>query len=172
MPSDSDRDSEDDASMSGPSLRPSRGKKAIDSDEEMEYETLPRKRRPSWEPESDCDTGIQRLPIKLANGKIQKTEAKVYLLKENHEESEAEDSDPEVEDQAPRKYLVEDVSTGARFGRPAVIDVIGNKSRKLRVQAAKEQIAGICQEIVTDPENSVSTVFFSFYAVRNLTLVA
>jgi nucleolar complex protein 3 len=50
----------------------------------------------------------------------------------------------------------EDITTGARFGRLSVIDVISHPSRKVRIQNAKEQIANICQEIVTDPENSVS----------------
>jgi nucleolar complex protein 3 len=51
---------------------------------------------------------------------------------------------------------VEDVATGARFGRPAVRDIIQQKSRKARIEAAKEQLASICQEIMAEPENSVS----------------
>ena len=62
-------------------------------------------------------------------------------------------SHEEVEDTS--RSRVEDVSTGARFGRPAVVDVIAQKSRKARIQGAKEQIAGLCQEILGDPENSV-----------------
>ncbi|CAL1704830.1 unnamed protein product [Somion occarium] len=125
-----------------------------DSDVEMPYESIPRKRRPEWESESDKDAGIDRLPIKLANGRVEKANGKVYLpKKEKVEESEDEYSEEEQE-QFPQPG-VEDVSTGARFGRPAVVDVIGLKSRKARVQLAKEQIAGICQEIVADPENSL-----------------
>lgn len=153
--SSSASDADDGASTSSEPARHSRTKKPADSDEEMDYETLPRKRRPSWEPESDEDAGIRRLPIKLANGQIQKTDAKVYLPKEpQNDKSDTEESGSEHEE-ASQRPLVEDVATGARFGRPAVIDVIGNKSRKARLQAAKEQIASICQDIVSDPENSV-----------------
>ena len=62
---------------------------------------------------------------------------------------------------------VEDVSTGARFGRPAVVDVIGQRSRKARIQGAKEQIAGLCQEILGDPENSVRSTMLSMGKVPN-----
>ncbi|OCH95527.1 nucleolar complex-associated protein 3 [Obba rivulosa] len=133
---------------------PRRNKKS-NVDEEMPYENLPRKRRPSWEPESDKDEGIERLPIKLANGRVQKTSEKVHIVKGRQER---EPSDDESEDDVPEQLptsRIEDVSTGARFGRPAVVDVIGNKSRKARIQGAKEQIASICQEIVADPETSI-----------------
>ena len=74
---------------------------------------------------------------------------------EEEEEEESEEEEPEAPQDS---FKVEDVSTGARFGRPAVVDVIMMKSRKARIQAAKEQIAGICQEIVSDPENSVRSI--------------
>ena len=109
----------------------------------------------SWEPESDKEKGIERLPIKLADGRIQKSGNKVFL--DDSEES-GLDSDTESaghQAQNVPQLKVEDVSTGARFGRPAVVDVIGQKSRKARIQGAKEQIAGICQDILGDPENSV-----------------
>jgi nucleolar complex protein 3 len=126
------------------------------SDEEMSYERLPRKRRPSWEPEDE--TTIQRLPIKSADGRVHQTGGKIAVTNTVTQPAEEKsDSDEEHQDQ-PRTTR-EDVSTGARFGRPAVVDVVGNKSRKARIQGAKEQIAGICQEIVADPENSVSTLF-------------
>ncbi|KAJ6596856.1 nucleolar complex-associated protein-domain-containing protein [Mycena vulgaris] len=120
----------------------------LGSNAEMPYETAPRKRRPEWE--SSADQGIQRLPIKLADGRIQKTGAKLKQLSTS-EDTEEESEDEDVPE-APRR---EDVSTGARFGRPAVVDVIGNKSRAARIQGAKDQIAGICQDIVSDPENSL-----------------
>ncbi|KAJ6547529.1 nucleolar complex-associated protein-domain-containing protein [Mycena capillaripes] len=122
----------------------------FDSDAEMPYETAPRKRRPSWE--SPPDQGIQKLPIKLADGRIQKTGTKLRPLptsEDTNEESEDED------EEAPEEPRREDVATGARFGRPAVVDVVGNKSRAARIQGAKDQIASICQEIMADPENSL-----------------
>jgi nucleolar complex protein 3 len=129
----------------------------LDSDAEMPFEAAPRNRHPSWD--SDNDHNIHHLPTKLADGRIQKSVRKPTAVpaveKPNQNES---DSDAGDEDQSEReeRYRVEDVSTGARFGRPAVVDVIGNKSRKIRIQGAKDQIAGICQEIIADPENSVS----------------
>ncbi|KAJ7109342.1 nucleolar complex-associated protein-domain-containing protein [Mycena epipterygia] len=119
------------------------------SDGEMPYETAPRKRRPSWE--APADQGIQRLPIKLADGRIQKTGSKLKQLPTSEDTDESEDEKEDAPD-VPRR---EDVSTGARFGRPAVVDVLGNKSRAARIQGAKDQIASICQEIMADPENSL-----------------
>lgn len=124
-----------------------------DSDVEMSYETAPRKRRPSWEPEEGKN--VQRLPIKLANGRIQETGKKDMPATVKPPVSDTDESDDDEEVEVRR----EDISTGARFGRPAVVDVISAKSRKARVQAAKEQIAGICQEIMADPENSVRRRF-------------
>lgn len=69
------------------------------------------------------------------------------------------------------RYKVEDVSTGARFGRPAVIDIIGNKSRTARIQGAKDQIAGICQEIIADPENSVRFLFWTPFMYLSFSII-
>lgn len=127
----------------------------LDSDTEMPYEVAPRKRRPSWD--SGSDRNIHHLPTKSANGRIQKSAAKPTTLVNS--DIEDEESEGEASEQAEKEenYRVEDVSTGARFGRLAVADIIGNKSRKARIQGAKDQIAGVCQEIIADPENSVST---------------
>lgn len=129
-----------------------------DSDAEMPYEAAPRKTRSFWEPEEEQN--IKHLPTKLADGRIKKSNSKptafsaVALPKED--ESEEEDVFDHDAAEREERYRVEDVSTGARFGRPAVADVIANSSRKARIQGAKDQIAGICQEIITDPENNVS----------------
>ncbi|KZT11382.1 nucleolar complex-associated protein 3 [Laetiporus sulphureus 93-53] len=148
-------DEGDEPSSSSSPRRRQKQKQKTDSDEEMSYEMLPRKRRSSWEPESDKLEGIERLPIKLADGRIQKSTSRVLLTKgEESAESDEEDATGGVF-KIEQTYKVEDVSTGARFGRPAVVDVIGNKSRKARIQGAKEQIAGICQDIISDPENSL-----------------
>ncbi|EPQ58153.1 nucleolar complex-associated protein 3 [Gloeophyllum trabeum ATCC 11539] len=125
-----------------------------EADSELDPEELyeSRQRPPAWTSEPEPKGVVNRLPIKLADGRIQKTEGRIRIGPEDEESSEESmDSSPE-EAEASR---VEDVSTGARFGRPAVIDVIGSKSRKARIEAAKEQIASICQEIVADPENSL-----------------
>ncbi|EPT05997.1 hypothetical protein FOMPIDRAFT_1026864 [Fomitopsis schrenkii] len=136
---------------SSSSARQTRTKPKRDSaDEEMPYEVMPRQRRPSRDPEEKKEKGVERLPIKLSDGRILKSGGKVVLDAE-----ETEESDDESEEEPVPEQKIEDVSTGARFGRPAVLDVIGNKSRKARIQGAKEQIAGICQDIVADPENSI-----------------
>ncbi len=119
---------------------------ATDSDAEMSYEAVPRRRRPSW---SNGDEVIDRLPIKLRDGKIKWTGPKLVVQAQSGEESEEPERWPEPE---PTR---EDITTGARFGRLSVIDVISNPSRKPRIQLAKEQIANICQEIVADPESNV-----------------
>jgi nucleolar complex protein 3 len=94
---------------------------------------------------------IDRLPIKLRDGKVQRTGPKLIIPAQSEEESEEDAGGRTPEPEPPR----EDITTGARFGRLSVIDVISNPSRKLRIQLAKEQVASICQEIVADPENSV-----------------
>ena len=125
-----------------------------DSDAEMPYETMPRKRRPSWD--AEADPGIERLPIKLSDGRIQKSGAKIAISRRPAlEDSGSEEKEEDAREQRAAP-IRDDVATGARFGRPAVVDVVGIKSRKARLQGAKEQIAGICQEILADPENSVS----------------
>ena len=156
IPDSEDEHSDASASSSSSSGR-LRRRKAVDadSDAEMPYEAQPRKRRPGWESESDKEEAIERLPIKLADGRIQKTNVKVYLPKEGKKDDNGDESSDEEPEMSFPKPVIEDVSTGARFGRPAVVDVVGHKSRKTRVQLAKEQIASICQEIVSDPENSV-----------------
>lgn len=133
---------------SGPS-RPRRRRAAVDSDAEMSYEAVPRRRRPSW---SEGDVVIDGLPIKHRDGKIERTGPKLVIREQSEEESEEDPPERSSELEPAR----EDITTGARFGRLSVIDVISNPSRQLRIQVAKEQIASICQEIVADPENSVS----------------
>jgi nucleolar complex protein 3 len=123
----------------------------LDSDQEMSYEAVPREQQPA-----DRNTepkGILRLPIKLADGRIQNAgQAHLHALIDS-EESSSEEEEQEPIPTAPLK--TEDVATGARFGRAAVIDIITIKSRKSRIQAAKTQIAGICQDILAEPEDSV-----------------
>lgn len=131
----------------------------------MPYEVVPRKRRNSWD--SKEEKGISRLPIKLQSGEIKQVAGKV-IPQGNEESEESDESEDESEhaSEEPQPPVRDDVATGARFGRPAVIDVISTKSRKARIQAAKEQIASICQDIVADPENSVCSIFHSSYTIH------
>lgn len=125
------------------------------SDAEMTYEKVPRKHSR----ETEESRGIKGLPIKLPGGDVRPT-GKVTFTPLTDSGEEGSDSDEPNFQEQPRK--VDDVSTGARFGRPAVIDVVSNQSKASRIRAAKEQIAGICQEIVSDPENSVSYLVLPF----------
>ena len=127
------------------------------SDDEMPYETAAHIRRHLWDsPKSE----VQRLPIKLPDGRIKGIGTKVITTKTVvvHSEDEDNTSEPEFKSEPHR---VEDVSTGARFGRFSVVDVLQTKSRKRRVEMAKVQIAGICQDILADPESSVWCSLYS-----------
>ena len=123
------------------------------SDDEMPYETAVRPRRHLLNsPKSE----IQRLPIKLPDGRIKETGTKAITTKPMVVRSDNEDSTsgPESESE-PEPPKVDDTSTGARFGRFSILDVLQTKSRRQRIEMAKVQIAGICQDILADPENSV-----------------
>lgn len=131
---------------------------ADDSDVEMPYEVKPRKQH-NWE--ANEATKVKGLPIKLANGKIQQTESKLVTAQpQSGSPTEFEDLGSSDEEQVPQQKI-EDVSTGARFGRPAVVDILKTDSRKAKVEMAKNQIASICQEILADPENSVRVFPFN-----------
>ena len=121
------------------------------SDMNSIYEASDHTRRHMWNsPKSE----VQRLPIKLPDGRIKGIGTKVITTKAVAVSSEDEDnmSGPESE---PEHFKVEDVSTGARFGRSSVVDVLQTKSRRRKIEMAKVQIAEICQDILADPENSV-----------------
>lgn len=135
-----------------------------DSDAEMPYEAGPRHRRPLWD-EEDEKLDIPHLPTKTKDGRIEKSKSKPTVLPNSHNNALKPDpaSSSESEgspDPAEEKSRIEDVSTGARFGRLAVVDIVANKSRKARIHGAKEQLASICQDIIADPENSVRMLPF------------
>jgi nucleolar complex protein 3 len=129
----------------------------VSSDAEQTYERQPRPKNKLFD--ADIVQGSERLPVKLPDGTLRK---RGHLPAPAPEElSDSDPSDGDASSSAPRPdphagSVVEDVSTGARFGRPAVVTIIGARSRKARIQGAKEQLAGICQEVLADPENSVS----------------
>lgn len=124
-----------------------------DSDEEQPYELQSRTQTITKEMANTNRKVIPRLPIKLANGQIEKTGEREGSVETP---TASDSSGGEEEEERPLPQPRNDVATGARFGRPAVADILTTKSRKLRVQAAKEQIAGICQDIIAEPENGVS----------------
>ena len=138
----------------GSSQRSGGGELSEDSDAEMPYEIAPRPRRSSWD--EDSDNGVQRLPIKLLDGRVKNVGVKLRKIRE---ESPEEDDDEKAAE-GPTPEPREDATLGSRLGRRSVVDVVTTKSRKERIHAAKEQIANICQEIVGDPEDSVCCFYF------------
>jgi nucleolar complex protein 3 len=114
-----------------------------DSDEEQSYERRPRVIANKGEANRKL---VPRLPIKLPGGQVQQTG-----VREGSVESDEESDNTLQHAEPPRRNVA-----GARFGRAAVADILRIKSRVGRLQAAKEQIAGICQEILSEPEQSVS----------------
>lgn len=145
--SPSDDDASDDEELSTASGSGS----SSSLDVEEAYERTRATKKVAFE---DKPQGTEKLPVKLSDGKVQKRGFVAAPQPEEESDSEEEAvSAPPLPEPAR-----EDVSTGARFGRPAVVSVISNKSRKARIQGAKEQLASICQEIIADPENSVCLV--------------
>lgn len=135
--------------------------KLASSDAEQTYERQPRPKNKLFD--KDEIKGSERLPVKLPDGTIRKRGNVPAPAPQERSDSDSSDSGIDASSSVPKNHygehagtVVEDVSTGARFGRPAVVTVISTKSRKARIQGAKEQLAGICQEILADPENSVS----------------
>ncbi|KZO99597.1 NOC3p-domain-containing protein, partial [Calocera viscosa TUFC12733] len=126
---------------------------APDSDIEQSYELKGRKRRREWE-EDDTPKPIGRLPIKLANGQVKRLKdldgRPAPPPVQEEESSEEERVEEEVQEER-----TNNVATGNRFGRPAPSVVLSLPTRAERVGRAKEQIAGICQDIMADPENNL-----------------
>ncbi|KAK2466949.1 hypothetical protein APHAL10511_001207 [Amanita phalloides] len=118
------------------------------SNAEMPYERGPRKTRSSESPSGR--RVIERLPIKLADGRLLKTGMK-GLPSSQYIAKDVEQQDIQVTPIC----KVEDISTAARLGHSSVLDVISETSRKRRIEHAKDQIASICQEIIADPEKSL-----------------
>lgn len=148
----------------------------VDSDAEQECERLPRPKDNITK--KDELKGSERLPVKLADGTIRKRGNLPAPEQAPSSDEDEDDSMPTANGSAPRNHYgehansqVEDVSTGARFGRPAVATVLGTKSKKARIQAAKEQLAAICQEIVADPENSVCSSMSPHYIAYKFTSI-
>lgn len=120
------------------------------SDFEMPYETAARPRRPSWD--EDSENEVQRLPIKLLDGRVKNLGAKSRGKPKEY----SSESDKEEALEASSPEPPEHSSPSGRLGRRSAVDLVTTKSRKERIHAAREQIASICQEIVGDPEDGVS----------------
>ncbi|KAF9005619.1 nucleolar complex-associated protein-domain-containing protein [Cyathus striatus] len=147
-----DYQEESDSTDGSDSVSTKQGPQALeqDSDTEMPYESIPRRSWKSSEPAS-----IQRLPIKLKDGRVQNIGTKPFVIQRDASDNDEDDDfTPSVPLQnspvAPGSGF-----TGTRFGRLGIADILQIKSRKERVECAKVQIAEICQEILSEPEYSL-----------------
>lgn len=96
--------------------------------------------------------GSARLPVKLRDGTIRQTGNRP--AKESESESEASEGESHGEDDdvsEPTSTWETPVASGSQ--RPAI--EFGADSRKERIRRAQEELATICQDIVTDPEENV-----------------
>jgi nucleolar complex protein 3 len=121
------------------------------SEHEQPYERQPRRTHDSQAEKISSNKTVSRLPIKLPDGQILPVGVRVSSIASETEDEEEETVKHHPITDAPRSNIA-----GARFGRAAVADIIRIASRKERIQVAREQIAGICQEILSEPENGVS----------------
>lgn len=152
--SDDDDDSEDDAPKQ-------RKKKA--AEEEAEYETTGRARWTAAEKAEEDDTvEVGRLPIKLPTGEVQLVEGstRVQLPASKKPKKPVVESDSEEESEAESEAsdtgaeAVAMASQPGRFGRMGIAEIVAAKGWKnaRRLEAAKEQLAGIGAEILAGGE--------------------
>jgi nucleolar complex protein 3 len=126
------------------------GSSVLDSEEEQPYERMPRSNQDKSMDSEPRRKTIARLPIKLASGQIQQTGIREGSIELSSEEEEEEPHRVKQIPKPPRSNIA-----GPRFGRAALTDIIQIKSREERLTVAKDQIAGICQDILAEPENGV-----------------
>ena len=155
-------DTTDDAEASSGAEEVAGPRKRKAREMEAEYEQSGRTRwaAPPPKPEEDS-VEVGRLPIKLANGQVQKVEGTTRVPLPPSKKS-APEPDSESEEVEP----VDDVDSddGAqvqrmagkkgRFGRMGVGEIVGTKGWKSmqRLEAAKEQIAAIGAEVMAGGE--------------------
>ncbi|KAG0228530.1 hypothetical protein BGW41_003390 [Actinomortierella wolfii] len=114
----------------------------LDSDEEQDYEQAPR-RPQGWDKKQST-----RLPIKLADGRIQELEDDRVApseLKRMQEEEEEEDEEEASEEEPAEEE--EEV--------PAEPVVQKKLSKKEQVAQKKEELAEIAQALISDPEGNI-----------------
>ncbi|KAG8897066.1 hypothetical protein FRB99_008473, partial [Tulasnella sp. 403] len=113
----------------------------------------------TWQPEKPL--GPARLPVKLADGTIRLTGNRPAAPEPEHSESSDEEKEPPwAADDHTFGGSRDDAATGARFGRPGVMDILSIESRKAKIQRVKEDLATLCQDIIRDPENSILKLGF------------
>ncbi|KAG9001125.1 hypothetical protein FRB94_004923 [Tulasnella sp. JGI-2019a] len=103
--------------------------------------------RRSRHTEENSKKGAARLPVKLLDGTVKhRGHRPAEIAEPESSEEESDDSDEETEQAA------------GPSGSQARVEAIPADSRKARVRSAQEEIAVICQEIVTDPENNLNSI--------------
>lgn len=131
------------------------------SDLEKAYESRPR--RPA-QPKDRAEDSEKRLPVRLANGEIQRFPAenggkpsRVILprLAASVSPSEASRS-PSPDEGRPPQPLPRSDPYGSRFGRTPLSTILTLPSKAERFAASREEIADLAGQIVADPEMSGS----------------
>ncbi|KAF9929356.1 hypothetical protein FBU30_001622 [Linnemannia zychae] len=119
--------------------------RTIDSDDEQDYEQAPRK------PEGWEEKGSTRLPIKLADGRIQEVEdnrVRPSEMKAAEEESEDEVADSDFAEEEEDK----DVTV---FEEEEEMQPTKKLPKKVILAQKKEELATMAQTIIADPEANV-----------------
>lgn len=139
-----------------------------ESDLERAYEN--KKRRKDDKPSSTS----QLLPIRLADGSVaphprEPAPAPLPLPKSrvtfdlSEEEDEEVPTPPDETVVAAYAKMGRSDPLGARFGRPAVKDVLAIKDSSTRLNKAREEIASLSRDIIASPELGVRIPLVDFY---------
>ncbi|WVN86488.1 uncharacterized protein L203_101652 [Cryptococcus depauperatus CBS 7841] len=144
-------------------LQPKKGKRNAQKDEEADYELEGRLR---WAQKDDGHNDeenkveVGRLPIKLPTGEIRMVHgstkidlppSKKPISEPESEEEEKSEEEGESDEEAQAQRMA---GQKGRFGRMGIAEIVSKKGWKnaQRLDAAKEQVAQICSEILAGGE--------------------
>jgi nucleolar complex protein 3 len=124
---------------------------------EADYETSGRSRWAKSLKEEPEEVEVGRLPIKLPTGEVQMVAGTTKLpaiKKKKVEESESEEEEEEEEELDEATQAARMASQRGKFGRMGIAEIVGRPGWKNaeKLEAAKEQIAGIGAEILAGGE--------------------
>jgi nucleolar complex protein 3 len=124
---------------------------------EADYETSGRQRWVKSAKAEPEEIEVGRLPIKLPTGEVQMVAGTTKLpaiKKKKVEESESEEEEEEEEDLDEATQAARMASQRGKFGRMGIAEIVGMPGWKNaeKLEAAKEQIAGIGAEILAGGE--------------------
>ncbi|MBW0465220.1 hypothetical protein O181_004935 [Austropuccinia psidii MF-1] len=135
-----------------------------DTIEENYYATKRPKHAPSDSDDSDAESIETKLPIRNADGTLQRFPKPAKSVRNRVVKSPTLDKLPLVGKESNPPPTVNpktkiDSSLGSRFGRQALSDLLSpTHSLKSRIQSAKLEIAELSQEALADPEMSLGSI--------------